>query len=129
MAVVLLKTNQYKNLFSFLIIMNIGVTLSSDIPNIQLKTISSDTFNIESSCGSHLKFNQNRKTKIRLDYSTSNHASIFMTDRNELFTCVTSSDANCLSNVVLPALSRPRSSMRTSFSGAARSFRSNDNKP
>lgn len=44
-------------------------------------------------------------------------------------TCVTSSDANCFSNVVLPELSSPKSKIRTSFSGAARNFRSNDNKP
>lgn len=44
-------------------------------------------------------------------------------------TWVTSSDANCFRSVVLPELSKPRRRIRTSFSGAARNFRNNDNKP
>lgn len=44
-------------------------------------------------------------------------------------TCVTSSDANCLSNVVFPELSKPNNRIRTSFSGAARNFLNNDSKP
>lgn len=44
-------------------------------------------------------------------------------------TCVTSSEANCLSNVVFPELSRPNNRIRTSFSGAARNFLSNDKRP
>lgn len=44
-------------------------------------------------------------------------------------TCVTSSEANCFNRVVLPELSKPKRRIRTSFSGAARNFRNNDNKP
>lgn len=44
-------------------------------------------------------------------------------------TCVTSSDANCFSSVVLPELSKPKSSILTSFSGVARNFLKSDNKP
>lgn len=44
-------------------------------------------------------------------------------------TCVTSSEANCFSNVVFPELSKPNNRIRTSFSGAARNFLNNDSKP
>lgn len=44
-------------------------------------------------------------------------------------TCVTSSEAKCLSSVVFPALSNPSNRIRTSFSGADLNFLSNDNKP
>lgn len=44
-------------------------------------------------------------------------------------TCVTSSEANCLSNVVLPELSNPNSRIRTSFSGVDLNFLNSDNNP
>lgn len=56
-------------------------------------------------------------------------ATLFMLKPAVGVTCVTSSDANCFKSVVFPELSNPSRRIRTSFSGVARNFRNNDNRP
>lgn len=140
------STHQHISVFKIVSPVWPDLPLASNVPNIQFKTLRLDAFNVET-----LERTQYIKESWSDPYlpTKRGHPSLLYiyvcllqrqvplpgVHRNIfLHTCVgviwlMSSDASCLSRVVFPPLSRPSSSILTSWSGVLFSLRRMDSNP
>lgn len=126
MAALAKRTYQYICVLTIIPPVGTDLALTSNVPNVQLETIWLD----------HLYVEALMKDNIDLEcFSTLSSRWRITTLFERLFgTCVgvmwlMSSAASCFSIVVLPALSKPSNSKRTSWSGVCFSLRKMDNSP